>query len=154
MTTRVRKAVVSDAEGVSRILREIIAATGRERASSPDFVIANYIENPDGIMCSLAVDENGDFLGFQSLIQAVANNCFDVPEGWGIIGTHVSPKAHRQGVGRALFEVSKRAASEAGIEKIDAYIGADNHAAQRYYDSLGFQTYREPEGVVQKVFEL
>jgi RimJ/RimL family protein N-acetyltransferase len=56
----------------------------------------------------------------------------------GIIGTHISPRAQRQGVGTGLFLVSQQAALEAGLRKTDAYIGADNAVALRYYDSLGF----------------
>lgn len=150
MKTRV--AVIDDAEGMSRVLQEIIAQTGRERPHDEAFVISHYIANPVGIRCTVATDEDGAILGFQSLVRAIAGNRYDVPEGWGIIGSHISPCAHRKGVGRALFRSSREAAELSGLEKIDAYIGAGNSSALRYYEAMGFQTYREPEGIIQKVY--
>lgn len=148
----IRPATRDDAERMSRVLKEIVTAAGRERPSDPAFVLSHYIENPSGIRCSVAVGDAGDILGFQSLIRAVADNPYGVMEGWGIIGTHISPRAHRSGIGTALFSASKQAALEAGIEKIDASIGTNNPTAQRYYEALGFRTYRESDGMIQKVF--
>jgi len=150
----VRQATPQDAESMGRVLREIIAVTGRERPSDPEFVLRNYVRNPSGIRCSVAVDEGVAVLGFQSLIRAEAGNRYGVPEGWGIIGTHISPRAHRKGVGTALFASSRAAAAQAGLRKIDAYIGAANDAALRYYEAIGFRTYRETGDTIQKVFEL
>jgi GNAT superfamily N-acetyltransferase len=151
---RTRDASTGDADAMSRVLREIVALTGRERPSDADFVARHYIANPASIRCTVAVDEAGDVLGFQSLVRAEAGNRYDVPEGWGIIGTHISPRAHRRGVGTALFAASRAAAERAGIEKIDAYIGANNPSGLRYYEAMGFRTYREPDGIVQKVYVL
>jgi hypothetical protein len=88
------------------------------------------------------------------LKKAVAGNPYDTPEGWGIIGTHISPKVHRQCVGKLLFSATREAALQARLEKIDAYIGADNPSGLRYYDAMEFQSHRTPEGIVQKVCNL
>ncbi|WP_374833400.1 MULTISPECIES: GNAT family N-acetyltransferase [Paenochrobactrum] len=139
---------------MSAVLREIIASNGRERPADIDFIIFNYINNPSNILCSVATDETAEILGFQSLIHAREGNRFNVPQGWAIIGTHISPRAHRRGVGKALFSKSRIAAEKANIEKIDAYIGADNIAALSYYESMGFKTYRELDNVVQKAYSV
>jgi len=149
-----RRAAIADAAGMHRVLRAIIAQTGRERPSDMAFVTGHYIANPAGIRCTVAVDAAGDILGFQSLVRAEAGNRYDVPPGWGIIGTHIDPRAHRQGVGAALFRATRAAAEAAGLAKIDAYIAADNDGALRYYEAMGFRTYRTPEGIVQKVCTL
>ncbi len=149
-----RPASVADAPALSRVLREIIAQTGRDRPHDEAFVLRQYLTNPAGIRCTVAVDAAGVVVGFQSLVRAEAGNRYDVPAGWGIIGTHISPRAHRQGVGAALFTASRAAAEQAGLTKIDAYIGAENAGALRYYEAMGFRTYREPEGIVQKVCTL
>lgn len=151
---RLRVAEPADAAAMSRVLAEIIAATGRDRPHGPDVVLERYIRNPSGIRCTLAVDDDGGALGFQSLIRALPGNPYDVAEGWGIIGTHIAPSAHRRGVGRALFAASRAAAEAAGLIAIDAYIGANNPTAQHYYEAMGFRTYREPNGIVQKMFAL
>lgn len=152
METRV--ASLDDAEGMSQVLREIIAQTGRERPNDTAFVTSHYIANPAGIRCTVAIDETGSVVGFQSLKKAEAGNRYDVPEGWGIIGTHISPRAHRRGVGKMLFSSSIEAAEQAGLEKIDAYIGADNPSGLNYYEAMGFRTYRKPDGIIQKVFRV
>lgn len=147
-----REASLDDAAALSRVLREIVAHTGRERPNDEAFVIRQYIANRANIRCTVAIDDEKDVIGFQSLVRAEAGNRYDVPVGWGIIGTHISPRAHRQGVGSALCRSSREAAEQAEMKKIDAYIGADNPSGLRYYEAMGFQTYRAPEGVVQKVY--
>ncbi|MCJ2183311.1 GNAT family N-acetyltransferase [Novosphingobium sp. 1949] len=149
-----RAASVDDAEGMGQVLREIIEHTGRQRPHDVEFVMGRYITNPTSIRCTIAIDEAGNVVGFQSLKKAAAENPYDTPEGWGIIGTHISPKFQRQGVGKLLFLSTREAALQAGLEKIDAYIGADNPSGLKYYDAMGFQTYRTPEGIVQKVCSL
>ncbi|WP_312487969.1 GNAT family N-acetyltransferase [Sphingomonas sp.] len=150
MATRI--ASLDDAPAMSRVLREIIAHTGRDRPSDEAFVTRQYIANPASIRCTVAIDDEGVVLGFQSLVRAEAGNRYEVPVGWGIIGTHISPRARRKGVGSALFRSSRKAAGQSELENIDAYIGADNQSGLRYYEAMGFQTYRTPEGIVQKVY--
>jgi len=150
MDTRI--ASLGDAAAMSRVLREIIEHTDRERPNDEAYVTRQYLANPSSIRCTVAIDDEGLVVGFQSLVRAEAGNRYDVPAGWGIIGTHISPRAHRRGVGNALFQSSREAAEHARLEKIDAYIGADNPAGLSYYEAMGFETYREPEGIVQKVY--
>lgn len=149
---KIRSAESMDANGMSLVLKEIILATGKDRLSDPSFVRANYIEHPDSIECSVAVDGSGAILGFQSLILATAGNPYGVSEGWGVIGTHISPRAHRQGIGSALFANSQVAARRANLRHIDASISEGNEVALRYYSALGFRTYKERNGVIGKVF--
>lgn len=150
----IRTATPDDAVPMSRVLREIIALTGRVRPHDPAFTLSHYIAGPQGIRCSVAVDSDGAVLGFQSLKRAVAGNPYDVPEGWGIIGTHISPRAHRRGVGKALFAVSREAAIAAGLDRVDASIGADNAVGLGYYEAMGFRTWREGNGIIQKMLIL
>ncbi|MNX63079.1 Acetyltransferase (GNAT) family protein [compost metagenome] len=117
-------------------------------------MLENYIQHTDRIECSVAEDDDGRIMGFQSLRYARADNPYGVAEGWGIIGTHVSPQAARRGVGSALFAATRRAAEARGLKNIDASIGADNMLGQGYYDAMGFTTYRQPEGLVCKVYRL
>ena len=117
----VREANVDDADGVSGVLTELLAAGKRSKASDPGFALNHYIADPDRILCSVAVDDDGTILGFQSLKHAREGNPYGTPVGWGIIGTHVRPTAARRGVGRALFAVSEAAARGAGIEKLHCY---------------------------------
>ena len=93
-------------------------------------------------------------LGFQSLIRAEEGNSGGVEPGWGIIGTHVRPTAARRGVGRALFEVSRAAAANAGLQTIDATIAANNPEALAYYEAMGFRPYRSLGNLIGTRFDI
>ena len=144
---RIREAELNDAAQMSALLQEIKAAGKRRSPHDEEFVRTHYFGDPERIRCSVA-ERACVILGFQSLKRAEAGNAYGVTPGWGIIGTHISPAAARQGVGRALFEVSQRAATDAGIEKIDASIAADNPEALAYYAAMGFVAYRRLGDVI------
>lgn len=148
---QIRDAVVGDVKEMSQLLKKLTASGKRKSPDDEAFVLANYIEDPDRLCCSVA-QEDGVVLGFQSFKRAEAGNKWGVEPGWGIIGTHIHPSAARRGVGRALFAVSRAAAENAGIANIDATIAADNPEALAYYEAMGFRTYRTPEGLVCKRF--
>ncbi|MEL7099445.1 MAG: GNAT family N-acetyltransferase [Pseudomonadota bacterium] len=147
----IREAVMADAPQMSAILKHLTAAGKRISPDDEAFIRKHYISDPGRIRCSVAVRE-GTVVGFQSLKRAEPGNAYGVTPGWGIIGTHIGPAAARQGVGRALFEVSRAAALDAGVTRIDARIAADNPEALAYYNAMGFVTYRTPEGLVCKVW--
>ncbi|KJF73987.1 GNAT family N-acetyltransferase [Agrobacterium arsenijevicii] len=151
---KIRPAKVGDAAGMAAVQNEIFSAGLRKAPTDVATVLENYIQHADRIECSVAEDEDGRILGFQSLRYAQADNPYGVAEGWGIIGTHVSPHAARRGVGSALFAATRQAAVDRGLKNIDASIGADNALGQSYYEAMGFSTYRQPEGLVCKVYRL
>lgn len=107
-----------------------------------DLVRRRYRDTEHSVSCTV-VELDGRVLGFQSLVRAWPGNPYDVPEGWGIIGTHIHPDAGRRGWGRRLFVESLAAAESAGLTHIDASIGAGNAPALAFYASLGFTPYRE-----------
>lgn len=147
-----RPARSEDSEGISRVLRNLVAAGKRKSGSDPGFVRDNYTDHPDRIQCTVAVDDDGTILGFQSLRLARDGNPFGTPTGWGIIGTHIGPTAARRGIGAQLFEATKQAAINAGITKIEACIGASNPAGLAYYEAMGFRTYASDEGAIRKAY--
>ncbi len=142
----IRDADIIDVEQMSAITKELTAAGKRKSPDDEDFVRTHDIDDPNKGRCSVA-EEDGVVLGFQSLTRARVGNPYGVEPGWGIIGTHIRPSAARRGVGRALFEVSRRSARAASIAHIDANIAADNVEALAYYEAMGFQTYRTSEGL-------
>ncbi len=148
-----RDATLSDVAQMSAFLKELTTAGKRTSPDDEDFVQKYYIEDPAKIRCTVA-EENDQILGFQSLKQAVSGNAWGVEPGWGIIGTHIRPSAARRGLGRALFAKSQAAAAEFGLTKIDATIAATNPEALAYYEAMGFKTYRTPEGIIGKEFDL
>lgn len=151
---KTRPATPDDADAMAAVQNEIFAAGLRKAPTDTAIILAAYIEHEDRIQCVVAEDVDGRILGFQSLRYAKSGNPWGVAEGWGIIGTHVSPLAARRGVGSALFKDTVAAARDFGLENIDASIGADNPLGQAYYDAMGFQTYRTPDGLVCKAYKL
>ncbi|QYU67314.1 GNAT family N-acetyltransferase [Leptolyngbya sp. 15MV] len=138
---------------MSTMLGLLVAAGKRTSRADEAFVLERYINDPERISCFVAMDEDDKLLGFQSLKCASEGNPYNTPVGWGIIGTHVSPFAARKGIGTKLFVATREAGHGAGLEKIEAYISAQNIEAQAYYEKLGFRTNRVEEGAVCKCYE-
>lgn len=150
----VREATAEDAAAMSQILRDILTIWESERPSSVTHVLGHYVDHPDRLRCSVAVDDNGEILGFQSLKRATEGNAYGLPSGWGIIGTYVDAKAAGRGVGKALFASSLDAARAANVTEIDATIGASNESGLAFYDAIGFRTYQTKPGAVCKKYTL
>ena len=151
---QIRPATPDDAPAMSAMLEALIAAGKRTNPGDLDYTMANYVNRPDGILCSVAVEEDGSVLGLQSLSRAMEGNPYRTPEGWGIIGTHVAPTAARRGVGSQLFEASKQAALADGIENIEAFINMRNVEGQAYYESMGSRTYRVDGEAICKCYRV
>ncbi|MCS5497308.1 GNAT family N-acetyltransferase [Cnuibacter physcomitrellae] len=137
MTIELRPAREADAAGMVEVQNAIHAAGLRAHPVDEDFVRERYLAVEHTVACTVA-EEDGRILGFQSLKRSWPDNPYGVPEGWGIIGTHIRPDAGRRGLGRRLFAVSRSAAEAAGLHHIDASIGADNAGALAYYAAMGF----------------
>jgi GNAT superfamily N-acetyltransferase len=137
----IRQAGPEDARGMDAVLTPILERWGSTRERGAAVVLARYIAHPDRLSCAVAVME-GRIVGFQSLKRAVRGNPYDLPEGWGIIGTYVAAEARGTGVGRALFAVSLEVAERARLPFIDATIGAGNTEGLAYYAALGFDDWR------------
>ncbi len=148
----VRPASPADSKGMSVILGEILASWNSDRPSSVDHVRAFYVEHPDRIECSVAVSDEGDILGFQALKLAREGSGWNVPPGWGVIGTYVKLGAGRRGVGRELFAATQQAARAASLPSIDATIAETNALGLAYYEAMGFRTYRQQSGMISKVY--
>ncbi|MBB4956034.1 GNAT superfamily N-acetyltransferase [Agrobacterium vitis] len=150
----IRPATPLDAQGMSDVINQIFAAGLRKTDGDVAMVLSTYIEHRDRIECSVAQADDGQILGFQSLRYARTDNPYGTPEGWGIIGTHVSPLAARKGVGSALFQSTLVAAKAYPVENIEAGIGADSAMALGYYEAMGFRTHRISDSMNYKVYRL
>jgi GNAT superfamily N-acetyltransferase len=134
------------------MLERLMAIGTRTAPGYPEYVEKRYVDDPLGILCSLAEDDYGNLLLFQSLTRSVRGSPCDAPAGWGIIGIYVSPDAARTGVGTKSFAASKRAAIEAGLTNIEAIIDKGYLVPQAYYRRIGFETYRHTEAAKCKVW--
>ncbi len=151
---KIRNAEIRDAEEISAFLHELARLGKRRLPSDVDYVRTVYVSHPDNIVCSVAEDDDGTLLGIQILKRATEGNPYGVETGWGIIGTHVNPKAARRGVGRKLFAATQSAAEGAGLCKIEATIGHKSPDALAYYDAMGFRTFDAGTETVRKCLDM
>lgn len=151
--TELRSALSTDADDMAEVQNAIHRAGLRSSPVTVALVRERYLEGGHRVACTVAV-RGGRVVGFQSLQRAWPGNPYDVAQGWGIIGTHIRPDAGRSGLGRRLFASTLIAARAAGVEHIDASIGADNAGALAYYAALGFTPYREGDGTVPHRFDV
>jgi GNAT superfamily N-acetyltransferase len=148
----IRQAKTTDAQGMSEVLKPIIASWSSDRQTNPAFLITQYVSHPDSIACHVA--EGNTILGFQSLREAKQGNLYNLPAGWGMIGTYVDLHLSGKGIGRLLFEANFSAAKAAKLTTLDATIGKNNPSALAYYDAMGFLTYRTTEVAICKRLDL
>ena len=149
----IRPARAADAEDMAEVQNAIYRAGLRTSAVDVAMVRERYLDMEYRVACSVA-ERNGQVVGFQSLKRAWPGNPYDVPEGWGIIGTHIRPDAGRTGLGRRLFATSLAAAKAAGLRHIDATIGANNPPALAYYSAMGFVPYRDSGDAIPHRFDV
>ncbi|WP_462068455.1 N-acetyltransferase family protein [Microbacterium saperdae] len=148
-----RPADPSDAEGMAEVQNAIYRAGLRSKPVDVALIRERYLAVEHTVACTVA-EQDGRVVGFQSLKRAWPDNPYNVPVGWGIIGTHIHPDAGRSGIGRRLFAISLSAARAAGLRHIDAAIGANSAPALAYYSAMGFIPYREGDGVIPHRFDL
>lgn len=151
--TEIRSARPTDAEDMAEVQNAIYRAGLRANPVDVALVRERYLAMEHRVACTVA-EQDGKVVGFQSLKRAWPGNPYDVAEGWGIIGTHISPEAGRSGLGRRLFTTSLAAAKAAGLRHIDATIGAENSPALAYYAAMGFTPYREGNDAIPHRFDV
>ncbi|SMX29052.1 Acetyltransferase (GNAT) family protein [Pelagimonas phthalicica] len=151
---KLRQAVPADAPAISAFLQKLTKLGQRNLPDTPDYVATHYIGNANRVSCLIAMDAADQPVGIQIVSRAEEGNAYDVTPGWGIIGTHISPEAQGQGIGKALFAGTLSVAREYGLPSLDAAIGEDNSGGQAYYEKMGFKTYRTMPGRVCKRFDL
>lgn len=137
---KVRAAGDRDVGVISKILKAATRAIDPQRDVSSSEVIKLYLSHPDQIALFIA-ELDGAAVGFQSLKRVSMPNIYDVPKGWGVIGSYVMPKAMRRGIGSALWMETKREAIHRGVTTIDATTLKTNHLAITYYAAIGFVPY-------------
>lgn len=140
--TVIRPARDADADDMAEVQNAIFRAGLRSTPVDTALIRERYLSPEHRVACTVA-EQDGRVVGFQSLKRAWPGNPYDVPEGWGIIGAHIHPDAGRSGLGRRLFAESLAAARSAGLQHVDATIGADNAPALKYYAAMGFVPYRD-----------
>ena len=100
--------------------------------------IAERLKNEDAVIF-LALDQKKatKALGFIQLYPSLAS--IPMKHIWILYDLFVASSARKLGVGRALMERATQHAHETGADSIILETAADNHAAQRLYERLGYK---------------
>jgi len=145
MDLTIRPVVASDAGELSALLNEIVAkggTTARERPIRTAEFLSDVVESPNLICCFTAQDGDGKLVGYQKL-----SHNPNLAHDWGDIATFAKVGSVTRGIGTALFEATRNHAVNANLVAINATIRSDNTGGLRYYDKMGFSTYKIDEAV-------
>lgn len=140
----IRAVVGADATGMCAVLNEIIRIGGTTAITnelSPDEMREWFISGRAVVSCFVAVDDDGTILGFQAL-----STHDSLPAGWVDIATFASRSRQKSGVGSALFNHTRKAATQHGFATINATIRVVNEGGLAYYSRMGFETYLVEDG--------
>jgi len=85
----------------------------------------------------LALAPDGEALGFAQLYPALCS--VDVAAYGVLYDLYVVPQARRAGVARALLQAARATAVARHWSRLELSTANDNHAAQRLYESMGWQ---------------
>ncbi|MFN5998411.1 MAG: GNAT family N-acetyltransferase [Paracoccaceae bacterium] len=128
----VRIATPADATGMTALLNAVIAAGGTTAHETPMTaaeVQGHFIDGP-GVLSSVVAEEEGRIIGWQSV-----GWWHDDPH----IGTFVLPGLQAKGVGSALFAPTLAKLRGGDVDRIIAWIRADNVPGLTYYARIGFR---------------
>ncbi|MBV7434843.1 GNAT family N-acetyltransferase [Cardiobacteriaceae bacterium TAE3-ERU3] len=98
--------------------------------------IGERMDNNESVLL-LALDEENNALGFTQLYPNFSS--VSACRVWTLNDLFVVQAARGQGVGRALMNAAKAYAKQTGARRLVLETAADNHTAQRLYESLGYQ---------------
>lgn len=134
-----------DAAPMAELLNTIIGAGDTTAMTAPvtsDMLKDGMQATPGASAWHLAEDDAGELLGFQWI-----QPHDDLPPKACDIATFVRVGRAKLGIGSALFDRTRDAATSLGYTWINATIRADNTGGLAYYQSRGFETYDIRKGV-------
>lgn len=128
----VRIAMVADADGMTSLLNAVIAKGGRTAHETPmtaTEVRSHFIDGPT-VLSSVVAEDDGVIVGWQSV-----GWWHDDPH----IGTFVRPGLQARGIGADLFAATLDDLRNRDLDRIIAWIRADNVSGLAYYARIGFR---------------
>ncbi len=144
MELRIRPGRASDAAGMAAILAPIVDRGGLTAIQGPvDEGFFGPLFAPDAAVILHVAEADGRLFGFQWVESHPA-----LPTGTGDIATFSALDAHRRGVGRRLFEETRRAAAAAGWRALNASVLETNALGLAYYPAMGFREIARSGGKV------
>lgn len=145
MSFTVRPVTSADAPALAALLNALIRAGGTtalQQEFTPEALDEAYLTGPKVHCCHVAVDEDGELAGFQTLGRYPG-----LPEDIGDIGTFARIDGKQRGVGSVLFPVTVARARALGHSAINATIRGDNVGGLAFYTKQGFVDHGVTPGV-------
>lgn len=103
-------------------------------SQSRDFIAERIARDESAIF--LALDDNGDALGFVQLYPTFSS--IDAHRTWLLSDLFTTPAARGRGVGTLLMNTARGFALSTGAKGLVLETATDNFGAQRLYESLGY----------------
>ena len=146
----IRLAVEADKPAINELRRQVklVHAAGR-----PDFFSNGFSKESADYLNVLFMQENAELLvaaldnrivgfAFLEYVDRPATP-YRLPTQYCHIAEFcVDEQCRRQGIGTALFEFIKVRAKERGYQRLELGMWEFNEAARRFYESVGFHTYK------------
>lgn len=135
----VRRALDEDAQGIANVLHSVVSdrvhsAIERAWTTEEQRRYLGSLSNREAVHVTIA--GSGLVVGCQSLdlYSPVLTSMAHVAQ----LGTFILPSWRRHGVGRALFQETRRFAVSVGYRKLVINVRASNTTALSFYGRLGF----------------
>lgn len=128
----IRRSTFADVAGMTSLLNAVIAAGGTTAHETPmtATVVRDHFVDGADVLSSVVAEAEGAIIGWQSV-----GWWHDEPH----VGTFVRPGLQARGVGAALFAATLDRLRSSDIDRIIAWIRADNVPGLAYYARIGFQ---------------
>ena len=144
MEVRIRPGRAPDAAGMASILAPIVDRGGLTAIQGPvDAGLFGPLFAPKARAILHVAEADGRLFGFQWVEFHPA-----LPTGTADIATFCALDAHRRGLGRRLFEATRRAAAAAGWTALNASVLETNALGLGYYPAMGFREVGRSDGKV------
>ncbi|MEO6677949.1 MAG: GNAT family N-acetyltransferase [Pseudomonas sp.] len=136
MTIQAQRADASHLDPVARLFDAYRGFYGQPSnlQQSRDFIAERIALDESAIF--LALDDNGDALGFVQLYPTFSS--IDAHRTWLLSDLFTTPAARARGVGTLLMNTARAFALSTGAKGLVLETATDNFGAQRLYESLGY----------------
>lgn len=146
----IRMAVQADKPAINDLRREVnqLHVDGR-----PDFFVPGFPQELADYLDVIFMQENGEIVVAEQDGKIVGVACLTYVERPATVyrmaqrycdidELDVAAPFRRQGIGRAMFDFIRSRSAEKGFDRIELNMWEFNEDALRFYESLGFRTYR------------